>query len=101
MSRFFIGQRVRVARLLDHNPAPYDLRAVGLEGVVNALNCRNYGGWGMVGVTLPMPNILGDNTGWAFRPDELEPILPEGHRAGDYSFSELLDRCQQGEGVPA
>lgn len=30
-----------------------------------------------------------------------EPILPEGHRAGDFSFSELMDKCRAGEGVPA
>ena len=31
----------------------------------------------------------------------IEPILPDGHRAGDYSLSELIDRCRAGEGVPA
>ena len=34
-------------------------------------------------------------------PDEYEPIIPSGERASDYSLSELLDRCKQGEGVPA
>jgi hypothetical protein len=33
--------------------------------------------------------------------EQLEPILPDGQRAGDYSLSELLDRCKQGEGMPA
>ena len=34
-------------------------------------------------------------------PDEYEPIIPSGERASDYSLSELLDHCKQGEGVPA
>lgn len=32
---------------------------------------------------------------WAYS-HQLEPILPEGHRAGDYSFRELMDRCREG-----
>lgn len=91
MSSFFVGQRVRVVR--DFLNAPH---TVGGEGRITSVNsrCPRYGKYGF--------RILIDRFPFVrFQPDELEPILPEGHRAGDYSLSQLLDRCKHGEGLPA
>lgn len=30
-------------------------------------------------------------------PWDWKPILPSGHRSGDYSYTELMDRCRAGE----
>lgn len=30
-------------------------------------------------------------------PEDWRPIIPEGHRASEYSFTELMDRCRAGE----
>ncbi|MGE7136014.1 hypothetical protein ACQKIE_00075 [Luteibacter sp. NPDC031894] len=66
MSRFYVGQRVRVIRVRD--PDPECQAVLGAEGVVNALNVENkMDEWGNVGVT-----IDGDS-GWCFLPSDLEP----------------------------
>lgn len=100
MAKFFLGQRVRVVSVV-HPELPVLRAAVGLCGVVNELGCRTAAGrTDFIGVTLPIPDPLnGRREDWAFSSDQLEPILPAGHKAGDYSFHELMDRCR--EGLPA
>ena len=102
MSKFFVGQRVKLVRAFDGvSPSAqkgegffygYGITDAGFvfpDGFVNPSQCDCYVVWD----GLPGPHSQ--------HTDQLEPILPEGHRAGDYSLSQLLDRCKQGEGVPA
>lgn len=97
MATFFVGQRVKKVRgKLD----------IGNTGRVTDLDALCPFGWDI--------RVVWDHAGpcddgsiapageavWT-RSECLEPILPDGHRAGDYSLSDLLDRCRAGEGVPA
>lgn len=97
MSKFFVGQMVRVVRpwrdmtLKDWLNWP---RLQGAEGRVTEVGCTN--SFREVGIA-----IMVSNEEWILPEYGLEPILPGGHRASDYSLAELLDRCNQGEGVPA
>jgi hypothetical protein len=102
MATFFLGQRVKLVRAFD-GVSPSAQKAEGLfygygitdagfvfpDGFVNPSECDCYVVWD----GLPGPHSQ--------HTDQLEPILPDGHRAGDYSLSELLDRCTAGEGVAA
>ncbi len=98
MATFFVGQRVRVVRVERYQ------HLLGAEARVTKLDVigiRLDGSLieGCVQLDIPAPGYLGKFV--APPPDWIEPILPDGHRAGDYSLSELLDRCRAGEGVPA
>ena len=93
MSKFFVGQRVRVVA---EASADY-----GKETHIRGFRMFPDGdpGW-----EVDLPLLFGPVAGYTHavhRPHNLEPILPDGHRAGDYSLSQLLDRCKQGEGAPA
>lgn len=83
MSRFFVGQRVRIVGVF----YPDNAYLIGREDVVRAVE-----GNGFVLLTLVGALSGTDRIQERF----LEPILPEGHRAGDYSFRELMDRCREG-----
>lgn len=92
MATFFVGQRVKV-RFVRYRAT--DGWEAGAEARITAIgNFHPDGGKcdcvvvGSFGDAYPMFN-------------QLEPILPDGHRAGDYSLSDLLDRCRAGEGVAA
>ena len=102
MSRFFVGQRVKLVRSFD-GISPSSIDAEGFihkfvflpegyvfpDGQVNPSDCDCQVYWiGLSGL-------------YAQHTSQLEPVLPSGERASDYSLSELLDRCKQGEGVPA
>lgn len=98
MSRFFVGQRVRIIRVERYQ------HLLGAEARVTKLDviAMRFDGSlidGYVLLDIQAPDMPGQFV--ATSPDFLEPILPDGHRAGDYSLSELLDRCRAGEGVPA
>lgn len=73
MSRFYVGQRVRVVRI-DASPSANGygkaMAMLGKEGIVNITNCRDEftKETGMIGVT-----INGDPD-WCFSEHELEPI---------------------------
>lgn len=97
MAKFFLGQRVKKVRgELD----------IGNTGRVTGLDALCPFGWDIL--------VVWDHAGpcddgsiapagedaWT-RSECLEPIQPSGHRAGDYSLSDLLDRCRAGEGVAA
>lgn len=96
MAKFFVGQRVRMVR-------PDNPRHQGATGRVFFIGPIE---WGQVfnGEICVDGDcaVSWDDGDWT--PEwlsKLEPILPEGHRAGDYSLSELLDRCRAGQGVAA
>ena len=91
MATFFVGQRVRVVR--DLLNAPY---TVGGEGRITQVDATNH-----LLARLGFKIMIDSFPAVYSHPDELEPIQPSGHRAGDYSLSELLDRCRAGEGVAA
>ena len=94
MAKFFVGQRVRVIRSVS-----------GQTGKTGRITHR--GVWNR-GDRLPCGNKLADTIlGWCNcflllddgekRPahsDNLEPILPEGHKAGDFSYEELLEHLE-------
>ena len=98
MSRLFMGQKVRVIRveryqhLLGAEARVTQLDVIGMRLDGSLID-------GCVLLDIPAPDMPGKFV--APPPDWIEPILPDGHRAGDYSLSELLDRCRAGEGVPA
>lgn len=97
MSRFFVGQRVKLAR-------PKDPANLGLEGVFERYEDNPIGSIVCDGiltrdcdclVTLDIePGLLGCQ-----REEQLEPILPDGHRPCDEEFKRDLDKLL--EGVPA
>lgn len=88
MATFFVGQKVRIVGCED----PENRRYIGDEQRIVRFNA--------IGLPVldchPRPN--GAN---CCAHHNLEPIQPSGHRAGDYSLSDLLDRCRAGEGVAA
>lgn len=101
MATLFLGQRVRVVRI---DPSlPPDL--LNRDGRITEIDDDFPDGRPLFGLDIfPLTSqMVGIDRvevtgleGW-----QLEPIQPSGHRAGDYSLSELLDRCRAGEGVPA
>ncbi len=97
MAKFFVGQRVRVKFVC----RPENKVLVGLETVVADLCWMPTWDEPIYGVR-EKPIVFDFGEGWVgFSPDQLEPILPSGHRASDFSFHELMDKCRQGEGVEA
>ena len=86
MSEYRIGQRVRVRYAV----FPVAKKFVGMEThITEGLRERAGGQW--VGYRV----ALDEN--FAPRHDQLEPIVPDGHRSGDYSYTELMDRLKAGE----
>jgi hypothetical protein len=88
MATFFVGQRVRIIGCEDMENRRY----IGDEQRIVRFTVSGY----PVLDCHPRPN--GAN---CCAHHNLEPILPDGHRAGDFSFSELMDKCREGEGIPA
>lgn len=88
MSRFFVGQRVRIIRVERYE------HLLGAEARVTALGVISMtldGSLidGCVKLDIPAPGFPGRFV--APPPDCLEPILPDGHRAGEEGKCELLD----------
>jgi hypothetical protein len=92
MSRIFPGLKVRHVGQGRAYVNPLSNMLIGATGVVES-PWKRPGWWNVVLDTGSYDLCAHEST--------LEPILPEGHRAGDYSLSELMDRCKHGEGVPA
>lgn len=98
MATFFVGQRVRIRYMRTSYWRVLTGREARVVGVGPYAACD--GGYTMPGDY--RVQVDGDAGCPAqVLADQLEPIQPSGHRAGDYSLSELLDRCKAGEGVPA
>lgn len=96
MSRFFVGQRVKLVR-------PLQPKHLGFTGVVIALFAeqRTIEPTYPINCDIKWDYKIADDTHTQTHTSRLEPIIPDGHRAGDFSLNELLDRCKLGEGVPA
>lgn len=91
MSRFFVGQRVRLVR-------PFYPENMGATGVINAMfqETRVRGGLVNCNVAFDVP-VRGTDT----HTSDLEPILPEGHKPCEEQFKRDLDRLLEREGVSA
>lgn len=89
MSKFFIGQRVRIVgtQYFGTGPSP-----TGEEARITRR--------GVIGETTGFPYEWEVTTAHGRRVQcngcELEPILPEGHTPSVYSFEELMDKCRSG-----
>lgn len=100
MSRFFVGQRVLLAR-------PYYPQNAGKTGRIRGF-CEVQMTFGGIGDCL-VDWDDGDRDGCTGRDGfrhwtashQLEPIQPSGAAPSEYSFTELMDRCRAGEGVSA
>lgn len=94
MAKFFVGQMVRLIHVEDPlDPEADDWGAVGDEGHVVAEG-RYFSGNPIAGYdcVCHFPSY-GGYCAWGW---QLEPILPDGHRASEFSFTELMDRCREG-----
>ena len=99
MATFFVGQKVRIN-------CPTSQRHGCEARVIGPLDMKSFPDLGASFLAYDVELLnglrIGEHGYWlAYAPHQLEPILPSGHRAGDYSLSDLLDRCRAGEGVPA
>lgn len=88
MSKFFVGQRVRIIRA---ERFPHLLGAEARVTKIGVLAMMKDGVLieGCVKLDIPAPGFPGQFV--APPPDWIEPILPEGHRAGEEGKCELLD----------
>lgn len=89
MSKFFVGQRVRVVRP-DSGSRVRGL-CVGDEGVIASRDPYVDFRVRVSGKLNPTEVCDEPQDDFPMFQDELEPILPEGHRAGEDGKCELLD----------
>jgi len=100
MPKFFVGQRVRI--LYSHGWPELNNqegRVVALDQVIH-----NGPGAGEQGYHVA-PDLWGTHKApyrglhgaevFGPRSEQLEPILPEGHKAGNFSYEELLDNLKE------
>lgn len=94
MSRFFVGQRVRVK--FAHTPA--GAPCVGREAVINDIIELKFVGYG-----LDISPIEWDGEMWrCWAADQLEPILPEGAAPSEFTtLADLLTSLEESASVPA
>lgn len=91
MAKFFVGQRVRW-KAVDN---PEAVHMVGSEDRITDEFCSGRGTEWELASSWCTPKDCAS--------DFITPILPEGHRASDESFHDLMDRLRAGElvGEPA
>lgn len=90
MSRFFVGQRVRVVRVEDTDPP-----ILGHEAVVTSINYCGGDPDPLYG--LDIAPFWEDQIYWyGFASGDLEPILPSGHRPCEDQFKRDLDKMLEG-----
>lgn len=95
MATFFVGQRVRVK----WTDEPFAVQLIGSEArIIGEMMLLDVEAWEL---DIECPRGGGWLVEKAYASECLTPILPDGHRAGDYSLTELLDQCRAGEGIPA
>jgi hypothetical protein len=82
MPKFFVGQRVKLAR-------PKFSKNLGMEGIYLGPASHSY--FDEIDCSV---NWLGKWPNNCSSTHRLEPILPEGHKAGDFSYEELLDHLK-------
>lgn len=88
MSRFFVGQRVRIVGLEYSGPSPHPK---GLEGRI-----VEYGEmWPPSGISYDWSVTTDCGRSFLANSDELEPILPEGAAPSKYTFQQLMESLQE------
>jgi hypothetical protein len=98
MSRFFVGQRVRLARPLNPKNKGWEGRVVYVGAVATG---QEIGGFRMKPVRVCNCAVLWDQSGFTHPQctDQLEPIQPEGSQPSE--FTTLHDLLTSLEGVAA
>lgn len=106
MSRFFVGQRVRLVVSAKYAGTTGVITAIGSWVAGEKLPCGYWLGNGVADCCVQWDRMVTTNgTGsrlFSVTPcttDRLEPILPDGHRACDDEFKRDLDKLL--EGLPA
>lgn len=94
MSKFFVGQRVRVIK------ADRALECVGREarvvGDLRLASDRELGVWeGFPTEVDGIGHIGPRGRKYVFPPEFLEPILPEGSAPSEFTFQQLMDNLQE------
>lgn len=94
MSKFFVGQRVRIVR------ADLSVECIGREGRVigSPRPCSNLeiGYWEGVPTDVDGIGHISPRGGpYVFKSDYLEPILPEGAVKGEFTFQQLMDELKR------
>ncbi|MCU1053275.1 hypothetical protein JAK47_01780 [Stenotrophomonas maltophilia] len=93
MSKFFVGQRVRVVKPLNPRLTP------GLEATIIAIgqfDGKYPGGEIRPGeCKLDIWRIKAPSGDWVATFDQLEPILPEGSAPSEFTFQQLMDNLQE------
>lgn len=94
MSKFFVGQRVRIVR------AKTAIECIGREGRIIGPLCvarnRKCGIWeGFPTEVDGIGHIDPEGMSYVFRPEYLEPILPEGSAPSEFTFQQLMDNLQE------
>lgn len=93
MSKFFVGQRVRLVKS-ESGTVP-----IGTQGEVVAIGPRaaeiGMGDCSVVLFGVPCPYA----DSWVVSFYQLEPILPDGAQPGTLSYQELMDECREGVAV--
>lgn len=92
MSRFFVGQRVRIVRTYGGNRLlGTECRITGWVVGARAIDGTNYDGWGL--------DVKNSNGFWCVAKEgDIEPILDQ-HQPCESEFKESLDKLL--EGLPA
>ncbi|MET3929542.1 hypothetical protein ABIE51_001429 [Lysobacter sp. OAE881] len=96
MSNFYVGQRVRIVRTYVY-PQLLGVEAVIRTPLIRGRRNRDGFEWDGYGLSVAAGPLHVENTQIIASPDQLEPILPSGHRSGEYSYTELMDRLKAGE----
>lgn len=92
MSKFFVGQRVRLVRSVS------GIVPIGSEGIVYSIGVVDCGGgdFGDCLVKYPgYPSGFVVDDCWAADFDQLEPILPEGSAPSEFTFQQLMDNLRE------
>lgn len=94
MSRFFVGQRVRIKYSLTWPELD------GTEGVIQGFDDGDLlvapDSWGSE--VCPYPDIDTEQY-FAPYPEQVEPLLPEGSMPSEFSFHELMDKLKESVNV--
>lgn len=105
MSRWFVGQRARVARGVNRNELYGDYHSgeleLGEEVIVAGTQSNPNAGFYVEGeydISLYVPRLGITGMGVSHT---LEPILPDGHKPCEEQFKFDLDRLLEREGVSA
>lgn len=94
MKTFFVGQRVRIVRVSDPANSSY----IGRHGFIE--NIMVYEAWPdpLYGLDI-VPIVFRDGQegmGWyGIMSYQIEPILPEGHKASNLTYQQLMDSLKE------